>query len=71
MIHRLSKEPSLDIPDQLLYSESLTDQVRTIFAAAEGKISFSDANRISGVIDYDNSGCLGWIHEWVNSNLFR
>jgi general transcription factor 3C polypeptide 4 len=65
MIHGVSTSPSLDTLYQGLRSEDLTGNVRMIFAIAEGKVRFSDANRISGVFDYDGAGSIGWLHECV------
>ncbi|KAF8509836.1 transcription factor IIIC subunit delta N-term-domain-containing protein [Gautieria morchelliformis] len=63
MIHSVSTSPSLDTRHQGLRSEDLTGYVRTVFTLAEEKVSFADANRISGVFDYDGAGSIGWLHE--------
>lgn len=65
MIHSISTSPSLDTPRQALRSEDLTGTMRMVFGIAEGKVSFADANRISGVFDYDGAGSIGWLHECV------
>lgn len=70
MIHGVSTSPSLDTTHQDLRSEKLTGYTRTVFAHAEGKVSFADANRTSGVFDYDGAGSIGWLHECVSPTSY-
>ena len=65
VIHEISSSPSLDDSHQGPRSQDLTNHVRTVFAAAEGKVSSADANRTSGFFDYDGAGSIGWLHEYV------
>ena len=69
MIHCVSSSPSLDTFHQGLSSENLTDRVRTVFTHAEGKASFADANRTSCVLDYDGTGAIAWLHEYVSTRV--
>ncbi|KIJ45308.1 hypothetical protein M422DRAFT_47081 [Sphaerobolus stellatus SS14] len=69
MIHQLSITPSLT-SEELLSSEDLTRQARTVFSTAEGKITFADANRTSGVFSYDDSGNIGGLHERTRPDDF-
>lgn len=63
MIHDVSTCPSIYPLDRSLSSEELTRRARSVFAVSEGEVSFSDANRTSGICDYDETGTVMWLHE--------
>ncbi|KAF8591852.1 hypothetical protein K439DRAFT_1536430 [Ramaria rubella] len=69
-IHSISSSPTLVPFSKELITDDLTSQVRAVFSIAQGKVNFSDACRMAGVLDYDSAGTVGWLHEKDNPDDF-
>jgi hypothetical protein len=65
-IHSLSVHPSWSSENDSMMSEHLSTLARSVFAhSEEGSVQRVDVNRISGVVSYDDSGIIAWLHESV------
>lgn len=70
VLHNVSSDPSWTstIPNYSLTSEKLSAASRSVFSEVEqGEISYSDVNRICGMIPYDSSATILWVHEYAMS----
>ncbi|THU78751.1 hypothetical protein K435DRAFT_973415 [Dendrothele bispora CBS 962.96] len=74
VVHDLSTSPNITAvaeedseSDALtLTSKQLSSTVRSVFSRVEQEtITFSDVNRMSGMVSYEDAGVLGWVHEAV------
>lgn len=68
VVHNLSIDPSWSPPilDEKVTTESLTKTARSIFLQAEpGNLGFEDVNSTSGVVSYDGSATMLWVHEYA------
>lgn len=69
VIHGISIDPSYfpSSPSSPLTGTNLSATVRSIFSQVEmGDIRSTDVNRTSGMMPYDNSSTVVWVHEYVN-----
>jgi len=66
-IRNLSTSPTIeDDSENTLTSKLLSSAVRSVFSRVEQEqITFSDVNRTSGMVSYDDAGVLAWVHESV------
>ncbi|KAK7435518.1 hypothetical protein VKT23_019640 [Stygiomarasmius scandens] len=65
-IRNLSTSPTIEDDDSenALTSKLLSSAVRSVFSRVEQEqITFSDVNRTSGMVSYDDAGVLAWVHE--------
>lgn len=66
VVHNASSTPCLSSsdPDNILTTEKLSKMSRQVFNQAEhSNVDFFDVNRISGMMSYDTSSTLLWVHE--------
>ncbi|TFK52028.1 hypothetical protein OE88DRAFT_1718706 [Heliocybe sulcata] len=72
-IHSLTSQPTLapSADGGALSAEYLSSRARRVFSAAEsGTVTKADVGRISGMMSYDGSSTLAWIHEKSNPSDF-
>jgi general transcription factor 3C protein 4 len=67
VIQQLSLEPSWSAANvSTLTTENLSVASRSVFTRVENEeTQFTDVNRISGMLSYDGSATLLWLHEFV------
>src|ERR1700722_6801651 len=67
VIHDISREPTWSSATASpVTTESLSLMARTVFVRAEPEeMQYADANRISGMLSYDGSATVLWLHEFV------
>jgi general transcription factor 3C polypeptide 4 len=74
VIHGISIDPSYfpSSPSSPLTGANLSATARSIFSQVEiGDVRSTDVNRTSGMISYDNSSTVVWVHEYVNLTYFN
>lgn len=64
MISSISTEPEIKDDNGKLTSLNLSMVARAVFVQTEeGPITKAEMNRISGMVAYDHSSTLAWVHE--------
>lgn len=72
VVHNISHEPSWSPQLNASFtSESLSQVSRSVFIRAERRaMGNADMNRISGMVSYDGSATVIWLHEYNNLVCF-